>query len=208
MKREEQQEQSRNRILQAAIKEYGSKAFSETSINSICNEDGISKGLVYHYFGNVDGLFLACVKMCFDKLEAFLKENISLSNENRNDALNSFFSARYTFFEQNPLLCNIFIVAMFQAPSHLQNEIKNLHKSLEHFNKNFIHQLIGCFELRKGFAKEESAEYIMAFFNFYVSSFHSTIIKDFTQNDQLALSKYHMTKFMDMLLYGIFVQEK
>ncbi|MEG0579514.1 MAG: TetR/AcrR family transcriptional regulator, partial [Niameybacter sp.] len=68
MKREEQNEKSRNRILQAALKEYGSKNFSETSINTICKENGISKGLIYHYFENVDQLFLACVDECFTQM--------------------------------------------------------------------------------------------------------------------------------------------
>ena len=62
------EEKSEKRILEAAIREYGEKPYGKSSINNICQDNGISKGLLYHYFGNVDELFLTCVEECFTKL--------------------------------------------------------------------------------------------------------------------------------------------
>ena len=50
MKREEKNQISRQRILESAAKEFAEKGYGLSSINVICAEGDISKGILYHYF--------------------------------------------------------------------------------------------------------------------------------------------------------------
>ena len=55
-----------------------------STLNAICSNHGISKGLLYHNFAGKDGLYLACVSYCFsDVTEYLLEYNTVLSVDNR-----------------------------------------------------------------------------------------------------------------------------
>lgn len=49
-------------ILHIASRAFGAEGFAATSVADIALGSGISKPLVYNYFGSKDGLFLACVE--------------------------------------------------------------------------------------------------------------------------------------------------
>lgn len=50
MKQKEKNKISRDKILNAAIIEFGTKDYGKASLNNICNDNNISKGLIYHYY--------------------------------------------------------------------------------------------------------------------------------------------------------------
>lgn len=49
-------------ILDVAAREFGLRGFAATSIGGVAESAGISKPLIYSYFGSKDGLFLACLE--------------------------------------------------------------------------------------------------------------------------------------------------
>jgi AcrR family transcriptional regulator len=49
----------RARIVDAAIDEFAARGFEAASTNAIAESAGVAKGLVYHYFGDKEALFLA-----------------------------------------------------------------------------------------------------------------------------------------------------
>lgn len=61
MKKAEKTERTKERILQAAMEEFGRKGYAAATIGAICSEHGIAKGLLYHNFVGKDDLYLACV---------------------------------------------------------------------------------------------------------------------------------------------------
>ena len=42
------------KILDAAITEFGTKSYETASLNTVCSENNISKGLLYHHFKSKD----------------------------------------------------------------------------------------------------------------------------------------------------------
>jgi TetR/AcrR family transcriptional regulator len=51
------EKEKQDRIVNAAIKEFALKGFDHASTNEIVKEAGISKGLLFHYFGNKKQMF-------------------------------------------------------------------------------------------------------------------------------------------------------
>jgi len=51
-----------DQILNVASEVFASEGFATTSILAIAQAVGISKPLIYNYFGSKDGLFLACIE--------------------------------------------------------------------------------------------------------------------------------------------------
>lgn len=50
-------EEKRNNIINSAMKEFSQNTFQKASTNVIVEEAGISKGLLFHYFGSKDKLY-------------------------------------------------------------------------------------------------------------------------------------------------------
>lgn len=50
-------EEKKQRIINAALREFADKAYSQASTNTITQEAGISKGALFHYFGNKQKLY-------------------------------------------------------------------------------------------------------------------------------------------------------
>lgn len=57
----EMREQSREKILQAALKLFAENGFFATSIQDIAKEAGVSKGLMYNYFEKKEDLLYAII---------------------------------------------------------------------------------------------------------------------------------------------------
>lgn len=51
-----------SQIVDIAAEAFGTQGYAATSVADIADRAGISKPLVYNYFGSKDGLFLACLE--------------------------------------------------------------------------------------------------------------------------------------------------
>ena len=76
-------EDKRNRILNAAMEEFA-KGYQNASTDAIVREAGISKGLLFHYFGTKKDLFLFLHEYALEKV---LSEFFSLINLKQRDIL-------------------------------------------------------------------------------------------------------------------------
>lgn len=77
MRKEEKTKLTYERILSAAMEEFGTKSYDSASLTTLCNEKRISKGLVYHNFKNKDELYLKCVEECFKEMTAYFQSKRS-----------------------------------------------------------------------------------------------------------------------------------
>ncbi len=59
-------EDKRNRIVDAALKSFGTNGYKKTSVSDIAKAADISKAMVFHYFGTKKDLYLYLIRMCTD----------------------------------------------------------------------------------------------------------------------------------------------
>jgi AcrR family transcriptional regulator len=83
-KLESLEDNRRDAILNAALKEFATKGFDEASTNVIAKEAGISKGLMFHYVNSKKDLFLFLFNYCKDMID---KGYFELMNFNERDIL-------------------------------------------------------------------------------------------------------------------------
>ncbi|MBA4602660.1 TetR/AcrR family transcriptional regulator [Thermoactinomyces mirandus] len=69
-------EEKREKILQAAIAEFAEHGYEKASTNKNIQEASISKGLLFHYFGNKKHLFLATFDYFLDRYVGEMIERI------------------------------------------------------------------------------------------------------------------------------------
>ena len=67
-------EDTREKILEAAISLFAQKGYSQTSVNDIVGRAGVTKPVLYYYFGNKEGLFTEIFRFCFEGFEEMFRE--------------------------------------------------------------------------------------------------------------------------------------
>ncbi len=63
-------QETRNRIMMAAISEFAQHGYDATSVAQICQAAGVSKGAFYHHFPSKQAMFLALLESWLDLLDA------------------------------------------------------------------------------------------------------------------------------------------
>lgn len=203
MRREEKNLQSRLRIMEGALAEFGEKSYSEASLNNICAANGISKGIIYHYFKDKDELYLVCVQKCFDALAENLTGIELPVNQDIKSTLKCYFEARLHFFSSNPLLFNIYCDAVAGQPQHLKEAITNIKRRFDTFNTEKLTQLLEHVKLRESISVEDAVSrycYFQEYFNFQ----YQKVLRDgLSDSKQPKHHEESCEQLLDILLYGM-----
>ena len=202
MKQKEKSQISKEKILNAAIIEFGTKTYESASLNNICSDNNISKGLIYHNYKNKDELFLCCVRETFDALVNYLKDE-TFEDMSLEESIKKYLDLRRSFFKENCHFSNIFFNIVLQPPVHLKKEIKILKKELDDLNVGYYREFLGKVKLRKNVSEEEAIEYFCIFQEFFNGYFQS---KMYELNDFNALINEHemkLNKILNIMLYGV-----
>ena len=195
---------TKQKIINSAIVEFGTNSYSEASLNTICKNGNISKGIIYHYFKDKDDLYLVCVAKCFDSLTTFLSSK-KITFNNLEENIKKYLDMRQQFFNENPYFSNIFASALLQPPKHLIGEIKNIKAELDELNINYYEQVLENANLKSNVCRGEAIEYFLMFQESFNNYYHNRIYDDYGElvhNHELKLSK-----LLKIMLYGILKEE-
>ena len=155
MKREEKNQQTRRRILESALAEFSEQGYGASSVNTISNGEGLSKGIIYHYFPTKDDLYLACVEECFQMLTGHLQSHTNMEGQTAEERLEQYFRVRLAFFEQNPQYQRIFCDAVIMPPAHLEASIQEKKAPLDRFNIDSLNRMLEPVSLRSDLSRED-----------------------------------------------------
>ena len=200
MKQQEKTQRTRDRILAAALAEFGSKGYEGASINVICTESHIPKGLLYHNFKGKDDLYLQCFKLCCDQMTKYLSSQACHDAE---EDMNALLALRQQFFSEHPHHAGLFFHALLQPPKHLLAELKEARQNFDLFCVERYRNMLGALSLRDGITEKMALEYFSIFLEMFNGYFQS---KASLGGDYLALMEAHeekLSEILDMMLYGI-----
>lgn len=196
MKKEEKTEITRNKIFQAAMKEFGSNGYAAGSINNIC-KTGINKGLIYHNFKDKEELYLACVKKSCEELITCVLD------EKADEDFVKYMSVRRKFFEEHEEEACIFLEARTHPPDQLQKKIGQIFTEMDELNTKIFKKELSGVRLREGVSEEEALIYFEEIQKMYNLSFMKKLKGNMSPQEQLALHEMNIHKIFDLMLYGI-----
>ncbi|MGW6276657.1 TetR/AcrR family transcriptional regulator [Kribbella sp. NPDC055071] len=95
-------------ILAAAERIFGERGYQGTSMDDVAAAVGVSKPLIYQYYGSKDGLFLACLA----RLRTQLLDTVSdavMAARDAEDALYAGFVAWFQFLDDHPQAWSVLV---------------------------------------------------------------------------------------------------
>lgn len=202
MKQKDKSQISKDKILAAALEEFGTKSYEQASLNTLCNDNGISKGLIYHYFQNKDELYLSCIKTCFDALTQALNE-VSYHSSDFQVDMKKYLDLRYDFFHENPFYSNLFFSAVLQPPSHLKTQIREIRKPFDALNIKHYKNALCHITLRDDISEDEAMEYFFIFQEMFNGYFQNKAYQNFDYKSLIQAHELSLSKILNIMLYGI-----
>lgn len=199
MKREEKNQQTRRRIMNGALKEFSEQGYSASSVNTICVAQGLSKGIIYHYFDTKDDLFLACVEECFTLLTKYLGEKMEAVRGEAENELEEYFTARMNFFKEWPVYQRIFCEAVIAPPAHLRDEVRKRKQAFDDLNIQILERLLAPLPLRSQVSRTDVIETFRQFQDFINAKFQAAegTVPEFEAHEESC------RKALNILLYGV-----
>ena len=120
MKQKERNELSRARILMHASAEFAEHGYHGASVNRICENGKISKGLMYHYYKDRDDLYLACVKLCYNRIAELAFNKLDMNPV----TVEKCFDSRAAYFEEHPVHYHLYLDSNTNITPHLQEQLR------------------------------------------------------------------------------------
>ena len=207
MKREEKNALSRQRILDAAMEEFSRRGYEGASLNTVCAEKGLSKGIIYHYFSDKDDLYLLCVQTCFDDLTSYLRDTVRLLSGSVEERLQRYFDARLRFFTEHPLYLGIFTGAVCDPPPGLVPAIAERRRTFDDLNISVLTELLNSVPLREGLCVQTVAEDFRVYMDYFNLHFKAACAAGADSGDLLREHEERCHRQLNILLYGVFGEQ-
>lgn len=193
-------------ILSAGMKEFSQKPYKEASTDSITKACGISKGLLFHYFGSKKEFYFYCLESAMEKLTAQAQSK---------EEVNDFYDILFSSMDQKFALCIHYYdemhmvnmasrdaateIAQHKAEMMQKYAIQIKMKSAETIRRalqtlNFKH------DENLQMTVEGISLYINAVLNKYLIQYQTTPDAFFQNRDAI---KSEMKQYLDMMLFGI-----
>lgn len=208
MKREEKNALSRQRIEEGAMEAFSHSGYEAASLNTICAENELSKGIIYHYYKDKDELYLLCVEKCFSEATAYLRRAAKDLTGSAEQRLKDYFDARLRFFAENQTLLGIFAGAAFAPPEHLAGSVAQLREPFDELNISVLTELLAGAPLQEGLSVEAVVQDFRMYMDFFNLRYKTELSGAASAKEALCDHEERCRRQLHILLYGVLGDRK
>ena len=112
-------EQTRQRLLRAATREFAAKGFAGARVDTIAARAKINKRMLYHYFGSKEGLFLAVLEDAYGSIREAEKD-LALEHLAPHQAIERVVDFTWDYYLQHPEFLTLVNSANLHKARHLK----------------------------------------------------------------------------------------
>lgn len=125
--------EKRKRVLSAANKCFGRLGFSKTSVELIAREAGVSKALVFSFFGSKNALYDAVIEKTLAAWTGFAEHQAMRFQDQPENELVAMFRGSFEFAEHSPTLH----VLMARRDREVQERLSSLPRIVRDWQNRF-----------------------------------------------------------------------
>ncbi len=124
-------ERTRERILSAALKEFAAHGFAGARVDAIARRADINKRMLYHYFGDKQGLYLAVLEDTYAAIRA-AEIGLNLKDSDPVEGMRKLVLFTWQYFIDHPEFLSLLATENFNRTAYLKKSrrIRNLHAPL------------------------------------------------------------------------------
>ncbi|ACA46004.1 TetR/AcrR family transcriptional regulator [Clostridium botulinum] len=113
-------------ILEAALEEFTIGGYENASTNKIVEKAGISKGLLFHYFGNKKGLFVYVYNYYFEFLKRELYMKVDTKERDILERVKKWTMIKMELMDKYPSVFMLFIKSTLNMPKDINSTLEKI----------------------------------------------------------------------------------
>lgn len=188
-------------IIDAAMNVFGTAGYKKAFVSEIATAAGISKAMVFFYFGSKKALYLYLTEVAFAEMSAiFLKES--------DKSVTDFFERvllgtkiKLTFLTKHPAFMKFVTTMYFETDPEVIIEVNALLKKGEKFRSDFVLTHID----RRKFKDTVNLELVTKLLGHYVEGYVSNMPQNADYDFELLVKEF--TDTLDMLKINLYKEE-
>lgn len=199
-------EEKKKRILDACIEEFALNGYDKASTNSIVKKADISKGILFHYFGNKKSLFLYIFDYCINDL---VDKYYSMKEAEPKDIFERIMWGsiiKLKIAKEEPLKNRLVFLAISNMPEELKQELTEIYNS--YYSKH-VPQFFGDIDtskFKKGVDPQKAMELLMmcmdGISNKYLKKYKSRPIDEVFNDLEKIMEECN--EYINILKFGIY----
>lgn len=155
-------EEKRTRILSACLDEFAAKGYDKANTNEIVKKAGISKGLLFHYFGSKKRLYLYVADWSLKTVSAVMQDAMRVLPQEFLEMVAEISALKMRIALQYPKETKVLIDAYLNTPEELREEIASEYAAVFEVQKEKFAELIDETKLREGVTPQQACDLIFA----------------------------------------------
>lgn len=126
-------------ILEAALEEFAIGGYENASTNKIVEKAGISKGLLFHYFGNKKGLFIYVYNYYFEFLKRELYIKVDTKERDILERVKKWTMIKMELIDKYTSVFMLFIKSTLNMPKDIKSTLEKIQsKERKEAYENFL----------------------------------------------------------------------
>lgn len=119
-------EDKRQRIITSAMECFSKSGYKKTSVDEIVEKAEISKGLIFHYFGNKSKLYLYLYKLAYEKAYSSIESTFSPENSDLFTRIGAAGQAKLELKHEFPYIIDFLMSARKETDLQITAEINKI----------------------------------------------------------------------------------
>lgn len=198
-------EDKKQRILEACILEFADKGYEKASTNAIIKDAKVSKGILFHYFGNKKSLYLYIVEYCIQFLITEYRKYPLQKSGDIFDRIIELGMTKLKISHANPNISKLIVYAFMNTPEDIRSEIQDKYKQLSNEFMPSIFQDVDYSKFRNGVNPKKALEIVMLFLEALQEKYN----KEYKGREQELLGDVdkimeEYKEYIEVLKYGIY----
>lgn len=111
-------------IINAALEAFGNNGYKKTSVSDIASAAGISKAMIFHYFGTKKELYLYLLSYCWDIVTDEMNKKLDKSVTDLFDRILMASDIKISVMKKHPALLSFMTNAYYETDKEVEPDIR------------------------------------------------------------------------------------
>lgn len=125
--------EKQNAIIDAALQAFGTNGYKKTSVSDIASAAGISKSMIFHYFGTKKALYLYLINLCGSIIMKEIDEKLDFTIKDFFERIKLSTSIEISILKKHPAITSFLTSMYFEEDAEVKCEIKSILSQSEGF---------------------------------------------------------------------------
>lgn len=188
-------------IIDAALKAFGTNGYKKASISDIASAAGISKAMMFHYFGTKKALYLYLIDLCANIVMSEIDEKFDNTVTDFFDRIKLSSNIKVSVMKKHPAILSFLTSAYFENDDEVKEDFKTIFAKGEAFRNKIAFDGMDASKFKDGIDPKLVMKMLTWFSEGFISQFSSK-----AEVDLEAICK-EFDECMDLLKNNLYKEE-